>query len=805
MLGFGKQKTSLPTIVQFSEVSRDDISLVGGKGANLGELTNAGLPVPPGFIVTAEAYRQFLETNGLFQPLQQLLGDLNVEDSATLQAKAAEAQKLILSKPMPAKLNQEISKAYELLVREHPEGQFVAVRSSATAEDLPSASFAGQQATFLNVRGADAVCQSVQHCWASLFEARAIYYRVQQKIELKDVAIAVPVQAMVNSEKAGVMFTIDPVKNDKSVLVIEGALGLGEAVVSGTVTPDRFVVSKEKFDIVERQVNSQPWKIVRAEDSTGMLGTKHETIPAEQRATQKLTDDEVIALAKLGVKIEEHYQSPQDTEWAIAGGTTYIVQARPVTTLTKTVPVTNAESGESVISNPSQTGEKSESVAQDFSQARNDNTPNAKPILKGGSASMGSAFGVVRIISDPSQLDRVQKGDVLVAEMTSPDYVPAMKRASAIVTDTGGRTSHAAIVSRELSIPCVVGTGTATHVLKDGQLVTVDGTAGLVYQGKLNIPKTDITPKSDARYTREIPVTGTKVYVNLADPDLAEKIAAEPVDGVGLLRAEFMVAGIGEHPKAMEQDGRGAEYTAKLAEGLTKFAAAFDPRPIIYRATDFKTNEYRKLKGGEEFEPQEENPMLGYRGALRYRTEPKLFRRELDAIIEVRRSHPNLWLMIPFVRTTAELKEVIELVEASGLKRGPNFKIYMMCEIPANVILLDEFLDVGIDGVSIGSNDLTQLVLGVDRDNGQIAESFDERNEAVIRCVQYVIHTCRKRNVSVGICGQAPSVYPEFTEMLVNAGITSVSVNPDVIVSTRQLIASIEKRLLLKAVIDKKV
>ena len=530
---------------------------------------------------------------------------------------------------------------------------------------------------------------------------------------------------------------------------------------------------------------------MRAEDPAGMIGTKHESIPADAQTAQKLTDEEVIGLAKLGLQIEQHYQSPQDTEWAIADGKTYIVQARPVTTVTKVVPV---ETKDERRTTPGKIQDSNESPI----------TNHQSPILKGGSASMGSASGVVRIIHDPSQLDHIRKGDVLVAEMTSPDYVPAMKRASAIVTDTGGRTSHAAIVSRELSIPCVVGTGTATATLNEGQVVTVDGTAGLIYAGKINLAPAAAPESRATGLTTEIPITGTKVYVNLADPDLAEKIAAEPVDGVGLLRAEFMVAGIGEHPKAMEEDGRGGEYTTKLAAGLNRFAAAFDPRPIIYRATDFKTNEYRKLKGGEKFEPEEENPMLGYRGALRYRTEPKLFRRELDAIIEVRKTHKNLWLMIPFVRTVEELKEVIALVNQAGLERGPNFKIFMMCEIPANVILLDEFLDVGIDGVSIGSNDLTQLVLGVDRDNGQLADSFDERNEAVVKCVQYVIHTCRKRNVTVSICGQAPSVYPEFTEMLVNAGITSVSINPDVIVSTRQLIASIEKRLLLKAVVDHK-
>jgi pyruvate,water dikinase len=803
MFGLGKPTTTEPLVVWFGDVDRADLALVGGKGANLGELTRAKLPVPPGFIVTAAAYRQFLGYHHLAGEIGKLLQGLNPEQTAELQRRATAIQRRLLEAPIPAPIDRAIRRAYDELQQRLGGNQFVAVRSSATAEDLPTASFAGQQATFLNIRGADAIVTAVHHAWASLFEARAIYYRIQQSIPTETVAIAVPVQAMVASESAGVMFTLDPVTNDKSVIVIDAAFGLGEAVVSGAVTPDRYVVRKEPLEITDREVNRQPWRIVRRTDATGLDANRHEPVPATDQATPKLTDEQILELARLGLKVEAHYGNPQDTEWALADGRLYLVQARPVTTLTRTVPVRSEVRSENseVKTVPGPDAETPTSNLRPLASS-------LQPLLKGAPASLGRASGVVRIVHSPADLDTVQAGNVLVAEQTSPDYVPAMKRAAAIVTDTGGRTSHAAIVSRELGIPCVVGTGTASHTLKDGQVVTVDATAGFVFAGKVDLPTATLADRSrvtaPGSLRSEVPVTGTKVYVNLADPDLAEQMAAEPVDGVGLLRAEFMIAGFGEHPAAMEQAGRGGEFTAKLAEQLTRFASAFTPRPVIYRSSDFKTNEYRSLKGGEPFEPQEENPMIGYRGAIRYLAEPQLFRRELDAIKQVHEQHPNLWLMLPFVRTVDELRNVLALVAAAGLERGPDFRIFMMCEVPSNVILLDEFLDVGIDGVSIGSNDLTQLILGVDRDNERLAAVFDERDPAVVKALRYVIHTCRKRNVSVSICGQAPSFYPDLTELLVEAGITSVSINPDVIVSTRQLIASIERRLVLKAIVDRK-
>ncbi|MFA7244190.1 MAG: phosphoenolpyruvate synthase [Patescibacteria group bacterium] len=781
-----KKKKNPKLILWFSEAHKEDIPRVGGKGANLGELYNAKIPVPNGFIVTANAYFYFLEKTNLRSKIISSLKGLDPEKSRELNNVAKKIKSAIIAAKMPADLIKEIKEHYRELG-----GFSVAVRSSATAEDLPDASFAGQQATFLNITGGNEVVEAVQKCFASLFEARAIYYRIINKFDHMKVGLAVPVQVMVDSEFSGIMFTVDPVSEDLNKLSIEAGYGYGEALVSGSVTPDRYVISKDPFEILEKEINEQPWKIVKS----GREGEKHVNVPAELRKKQKLTDDQIIALAKIGLLIEKHYGKPQDTEFAIERGKIYMVQSRPITTL-----------GKRKIEN------RDEKLEQPGTQEQGDiDAGKAEVLLKGAAASLGTAFGPVKLIHKPDEIDKVVSGDVLVTEQTTPDFVPAMRRAKAIVTDTGGRTCHAAIVSRELGIPCVVGTGTATHVLKTGQMITVDGGKGLVYKGKI---KSQSAPEDVATapgtpagklVSEEVPVTGTKVYVNLAEPHLAEKIAAEPVDGVGLLRAEFMIAEIGEHPRAMFEAGRGKEYTDKLVEGMRTIAQAFAPRPVVYRATDFKTNEYKGLKGGEKYEPAENNPMIGYRGASRYIKEPDLFKLELDAIKRVRDEYDlkNLWLMIPFVRTVDEMKKVKKLVEDNGLIQSPDFKLWMMCEIPSNVILLDKFLDLGIDGISIGSNDLTQLTLGADRDNQDLAALFDERNEAVVSSIQYVIKTCRARNVTCSICGQAPSVYPEITEMMVKAGTTSVSVSPDMIVPTRRIIASVEKRLMLSEIIDR--
>lgn len=740
-------------IVWFDEVGKGDIALVGGKGANLGEMTKAGIPVPPGFVVTAMAYSRFLKDAGITGEINRLLNSLDVNNGARLGKVASRIKSLINSAPMPPEIAEEIIEAYHKLG-----GGVVAVRSSATAEDLPEASFAGQQRTFLNVKGDEELLWAVQGCWASLFEPRAIFYRVEQRFDHLKVKLAVPVQRMVQSEVAGVLFTVEPVSNDGSKIAIEAAYGLGESVVSGDVRPDLYVVDKASLEIRERNIARQEWCLVRNPRSKGGNDANIKVpIPKEEQRQQKLSDVSIVKLARIAKRIEEYYQFPQDIEWAYEGGELYIVQTRPITTITAQVEV---EKGEI----------------------------KARAILSGLAASPGMATGPVNVVHDPAGIDGVKDGDVLVAETTTPDFVPAMKRAVAIVTDHGGRTCHAAIVSRELGVPCVVGTGKATGTLNDGQIITVDGSRGKVYEGRV---EGEAKPAATAQRIK----TRTRVYVNLFDPELADRVAARYVDGVGLLRAEFIVANIGEHPRYMLDHKRGGEFSDKLAQGLTSFARAFNPRPVVYRTTDFKTNEYRNLKGGKKYEGLEENPMLGYRGCSRYVGDIDVFKLEIEAIKKVRERYNNLWVMIPFVRTVEEMSQVKRVLESEGLVRSPDFKLWMMVEVPSNVILLDRFLDVGIDGVSIGSNDLTQLTLGLDRDNARLAEKFDERNEAVLVSLERVVKTTKKRGVTCSICGQAPSDYPDLTEKLVRWGITSVSVSPDMIDRTREIIAEVERKL----------
>jgi len=743
-------------VVWFGEVDKRDLSLVGGKGANLGEMTKAGIPVPPGFIVTTEGYFQFLEKSGLKEQIEEMLKPLDSNDGEQLDQIAASIKKLITEAEIPKSVAEEIRESYRRL------GGLVAVRSSATAEDLPEASFAGQQRTFLNIEGESDVVAAVQGCWASLYEPRAIFYRHEQGLDHVYVGIAVPVQKMVQSETAGIMFTVEPLSCQRDKITIEAVYGLGEAIVSGEVTPDHYLVSKEDFSILDKQIVHQDWQLVkRPERGSSMEETNVKMpVPDKLRDSQKLADEEIIALARLGAKIEKHYRFPQDIEWARQDGHMYVVQTRPVTTLKNVI------------------GKPAEEV------------PEERVIISGSPASPGLGSGPVKLVSDPARINEVKQGDILVAEMTTPDFVPAMKRASGIATDRGGRTCHAAIVSRELGIPCVVGTGNATEVLKSGRIVTVDGTLGKVYEGEVAAKPVECGEESP----RVAIKTRTKVYLNLAEPDLAEKMAAQNVDGVGLLRAEFMVSEIGEHPRYMLKEGRGEEFTVKLSDGLSKFAKAFNPRPVIYRTTDFKTNEYRHLKGGAEYEEHEENPMIGYRGCSRYIREFDVFKLEIEAVKRVRENYKNLWVMLPFVRTVEELAGVKEMLESEGLRQSDDFKLWMMVEVPSNVFLIDKFLDVGVDGVSVGSNDLTQLTMGIDRDNEKFDGYVDERNEAVMVAIERVVKAAVSRGVTASICGQAPSDFPEITEKLVEWGITSVSVNRDVIDRTREIIASAEQR-----------
>ncbi len=755
-------------IAWFSDLKKDDVGIAGGKGANLGEMTGAGLPVPPGFVLTAEAYFYFIKNEGLEQKIRGIIKKTNVYNSDELQRASDDIKQLIMNGKMPKEVEKELRKAYKTL-RGNEKEYFVAVRSSATAEDLPEASFAGQQESYVNVEDEDGVVEAVQKCWASLFGARAIFYREEQGFGDKKVGLAAVVQLMVQSEKSGVMFTLEPQSNDEDIIVVEAVYGLGEAIVSGAVTPDTYKIQKSTMKLLDKHIAEQKFMITRVDNET-----IHVNVKEDVRDKQKIDDKHIIELAEFGKKIEGHYGKPQDIEWAISGNSLYIVQSRPVTTMKK--------------------------KGGDAAKQKLGSVANAKIIVRGLGATTGASGGKVRIIGGPKEIGKVESGDILVAKMTSPDYVPAMRRASAIVTDEGGITSHAAIVSRELGIPCIVGTTNATSVLKDGMMVTVDADHGLVYEGMIDVGQKaiDDKPHSLSAIEAKIP-TGTKVYVNLAEPALAESVAARDVDGVGLLRAEFMIADIGTHPRKMFEENRQEEFIDQLTESIRRIAAAFYPRPVVYRTTDFKTNEYRSLEGGEKYEPQENNPMIGYRGCSRYIHEPEVFKMELMAIKKVREKYglKNLWIMVPFVRRVGELIHVNEMMKEVGLHRTKDFKLWAMVEVPSAVFMIDEIAR-HVDGVSIGSNDLTQLIMGIDRDNTVLARDFDERNTAVLRAIKHTIKECNKCGITVSLCGQAPSVYPEFAEKLVEYGITSISVNPDVIERARKLIASAEQKLMLK-------
>jgi len=781
----------MKNIMWFKELSKKSLAEAGGKGANLGEMLQNGFPIPNGFVVTSGAYYKHLEANNLRGPITEILAKLDVSDNDALMQASEDIKKMIIDGAMPKDVQEDIIKSYKSLNEMVGKQTYVAVRSSATAEDLPTASFAGQQSTFLNVFGSEGVVIAVKECWASLFEPRAIFYRVENKFEHMKVGLAAVVQMMVQSEKAGVVFTVDPLYQDPDIISIETAYGLGEVVVSGQVTPDTYRVDKNEFKIIDKSVVKQPWMLIKMEGKN-----KRVDIKDDAQGKQKLSDLEIKDLAKICKKIEEHYSYPQDIEYAFDKDNLYIVQSRPITTLKDKSGLEKGTGGELVAGaeqKPQKEMPKMPGAAVSGS---------AKIIVKGLGASPGVGMGKVKLVKSAKEIKNMERGDILVTEMTTPDFVPGMKKASAIITDTGGMTSHAAIVSRELGVPCVVGTGNATTVLKDGMDVSVDGSHGLVYEGLVSAPEAAAgKPAGEAAHVAVMaaPITGTKIYVNLADVDQAEKVAKLPGDGVGLLRAEFMIAGMGEHPRKMLVEGRQQEFIDRLADDLRKFAGAFYPRPVVYRATDFKTNEYRNLEGGDKYEPHEENPMMGYRGAARYIREPELFKMELEAIKKVREEYHmvNLWLMIPFIRRVGELRAIKDIMDEVKLYRTRDFKLWIMVEVPSTVIIIDQFCKEGIDGVSIGTNDLTQLVLGIDRDNATMATGFDERNEAVLRALKRVITTCRKYSVTTSLCGQAPSVYPEFAEKLVEFGITSMSVNPDAVERTRKIVASAEQKIIL--------
>lgn len=818
-------------VLWLDEVRKEDTPLVGGKNANLGEMVAAGIPVPPGFAVTAYAFKYFLEKTGLGEKIYEMLRKLDVNNTRELEETTRKIREMILAQPMPPEVEEEIKKYYYELARKlglEPSKLRVAVRSSATAEDLPEASFAGQQDTYLNVYGAESVVEHVKRCWASLFTARATFYRVAHGIPHEKTHMSVTVQKMVNSKAAGVMFTLHPVTGDESVIVIESSWGLGESVVGGKVTPDEYIVERSSLRVVEEKINRKTFMVTFdpslgrnvhlywddekqawiAED--GLASTAPLTKIAKPDAPS-LTGEEVKRLAELGELIYKHYGRHMDIEWAADLDLPYpqnvfIVQARP----------------ETVWSLKKTREEEKKAVAVTAPMAKKTvKLSEAKIVARGLPASPGVAAGIARVLFNPKSPEAMEfkQGDVLVTKMTDPDWVPLMKKAAAIVTDEGGMTSHAAIVSRELGVPCVVGTGNATKVISTGVEVTVDGGRGVIYEGvveDLVKPRVEVAASaapsgvvaavgiSPEQLLPLYPVTATKIYMNLGEPDAIEKYKDLPFDGIGLMRIEFVISDwVGYHPMYLVETKQEELFINKLAEGIAKVAQAIYPRPVVVRFSDFKTNEYRGLKGGEKYEPDERNPMIGWRGVSRYIHSGYApgFRLECRAIRKVREEFglTNVWVMLPFVRTLWEVREVLRIMEEEGLKRSKDFKVWIMAEVPSIALLAEEFAEL-VDGFSIGSNDLTQLVLGADRDSNILAEMgyFDERDPAVLKAISMIIRGAHKKGATVSICGQAPSVYPEIVEFLVREGIDSISVNPDAVISTRRLVASIERKILLE-------
>ncbi len=768
-------------VVWLENVRKDDIHIVGGKCANLGELTAKGITVPPGFAVTADAFRRFLEETKIGEIIQKTLTSSNgPRDPKQYEEASQEIRKIIESAPMPSDIANEVRSAYRDLERKTSSPQVkVAVRSSATSEDLPDASFAGQQDTYLNVKGEDALVHYVQKCWSSLYTPRAIFYREEKGFPHEKVLISVGVQKMVESEVSGVIFTLDPVNGDPSKIIIESSWGLGEALVAGVVRPDRFIVDKGTLQIVHKEIVPKMVEHVPNHE-TGL--TMEREVPAERRNAASLGDEQVVELARLARDIEDHYQTPQDVEFAVerskSGQKVYVVQTRPETFWAR-------------MKSPSESGKSP--------------VLDRVVVVQGLAASPGLHAGRAKIVVGLQDAGRMMKDkDILVTRMTNPDWVPYMKIAGAIVTEDGGTTCHAAIVSREMGIPCIVGARNATKVLQTGKEYTVDAKAGVVYQGLVE----DVLKPAAAvgqQIPTVIPVTSTRIYVNISLPELAEKVAREThADGVGLLRAEHMMLSVGKHPRLLIEEGGGQKMVDAFAEGVRKVATPFAPKPVVYRCLDFKPDEFLGLPGGEKYEREAghvgPNPLLGFRGAFRYVKEPDVFRLECRAIRKVREEFKltNVHVMLPFVRTLEDFRNAKKIMEEEGLKRSPDFKLWIMCEVPATVLLIDKFVLEGIDGISFGTNDLTMLILGIDRDDASIQEIYDERNLAVLRAMSHVIRICSEAGVTTSICGQAPSNYPEVVEFLVREGAVSMSVNPDKVIETKQLVAGIEQKLILE-------
>jgi pyruvate,water dikinase len=785
-------KTKKDLVIWFGDLRKNDIPLVGGKNANLGEMISAGLPVPPGFAVTAYAYEKFIDTTHIAEKIYEIINKTVTDKNDPKQY--AEASKkirgLIEKTSVPEEIATSIKSAYKKLNEKlNLKDVFVAVRSSATAEDLPDASFAGQQETYLNVKGAAELIGKVVKCWSSLFTPRAIFYRNEKGFAHDKVFISVGVQKMVNSRAAGVMFTLNPVTGNTDELVIEGNYGLGETVVSGAVNPDDFVVDKSTLKIKETRIAKKTVQYIR-DPNTGE--TIHLDVPKDKQKQPCVNEEEILKLAELAKRIEQHYGKPQDIEWAIDKDLSFpksifVVQSRPET-------VWSAK----VMETPTRVEERKPEEG-------------LKVVVKGLAAGKrGYGVGIAKVVLTPDQAAKdMQKGNILVTDMTNPDFVPFMKIASAIVTNKGGITSHAAIVSRELSIPCVVGTENATEVMRTGQEYTVDSRNGVIYEGVLREATQAATTKGAAVAATIVaadpaPVTATKIYMNLGVPDKIEDYKSLPFEGIGLMRIEFILASyIGDHPLYLIDTGRGQEFVDKLAEGMATVARAIQPRPVVVRFSDFKTNEYRELKGGDKYEIVEANPMLGWRGCSRYISQwyQKAFRLECQAVKKCRQEWglKNVWVMLPMVRTVWEVKRCLEIMKEEGLERSRDFKVWFMAETPSIAILADEFSKL-VDGYSIGSNDMTQGILMIDRDSERLGQMgyFDERDPAVKRIIAHLIKVAHENGCTVSICGEGPSNLPDFAEFLVRAGIDSISVNNDAVVATKKHVASIEQKIILE-------
>jgi pyruvate,water dikinase len=764
-------------ILWIEELRKEDIPLVGGKNANLGELHGAiGAPVPPGFSITAKMYREFMAEAGLHEKVNEILGTLDASNLSALLQASEEIREMIEKTPIPEHLHNQIIEAYEELARKCDKSDvLVAVRSSATAEDLPDASFAGQQDTFLNV-GPEDLAERVRACWSSLFTSRAISYRQERGFRHDDVLLSVGVMEMVQARSSGVTFTIEPVSGETNKIIINAAWGLGEAVVSGRVTPDEYVVDKDSLEILERHVAVKKEKCVRRPEGD----TDYIEVPDDLQSVPALTDEEVILIAEEAKNIEAHYGGAQDIEWAIDDeGKLFILQARPETVHSREAPMETAAVQEEV---------------------------KGEIILKGLGVSPGLASGPAKVVENTKEMDKVQKGDILITEMTTPDWVPVMKISSAIVTNSGGKTCHAAIVSRELGIPCVVGTNNATEVLADVGEVSVNGATGVIYRGVIAKAKEEAVQPAVAAAAPE--PTATKVYVNISIPEIAHKVAAETqADGVGLLRAEHMMLSVGKHPRLLLEEGGAKIMVDKFTEGIKTVAEAFYPRPVVYRFLDFKPDEFLEMPGGEQYERENvgPNPMIGYRGQHRYMKEDDIFRLELQSIRSVREDYGlnNVWVMLPFVRTLWVFREAVRIMREEGLdnRADKDFQLWIMVEVPSSVFLIDEFCREGIDGISFGTNDLTMLILGVDRNDAKVQELYDERDLAVLRALAFCITACRKHGVTTSICGQAPSVYPDYLEFLLRCGSTSISVLPDSVVSARKMVAALERKIQMEQVV----